>query len=480
MPDIIMSMFKKFRSLFGAQDMTAGSPFSCLLTFAIPLLVGNIAQLLYSTADAFVVGRYMGELGDVALSAIGSAMPPCNFFLVLFMGVGSGVTVMVSQYFGAKDYDNLGVSIGNSITLIVILSVFVTTVASSIAGPILRLVSTPNETFEMAKTYMTIIFLGSIGIGLYNALSSILRGLGESVFPLIVLLITVILNILLDILFVAGFGMGVAGAAIATIITQILSAIICLIKVAVMRDLFKLSIKMLKPVKRIVRQIILLGGPNAVSMAIMFASITFVQSLINSMGYMVVTAITITQRLDSFAMLPSQTFQNAAGTFTGQNIGAGEMGRVRQGTKTVFLMCLVFTSVMVASMLLFGRHMLGLFTDTESIIDMSMTFVRIATPAYLMMTLTGTLMGVMRGAGDSIGPMWMTMLNNVILRIPLTYLFAYLTRSEARPNGSPNSIFLSMLCSMFAGCIITILYYRAGKWRNKAITEKHDPEPDAA
>ena len=475
-----MYMFKKFKSLFGAQDMTVGSPFSCLLKFAIPLLIGNIAQLLYSTADAFVVGRYMGDLGDVALSAIGSAMPPCNFFLVLFMGVGSGVTIMVSQYFGARDNDSLGVSIGNSITLIVILSIFVTTVASSLAGPILRLVGTPNETYEMARTYMTIIFLGSIGIGLYNALSAILRGLGESVFPLIVLLFTVVLNIFLDILFVAGFNMGVAGAASATIITQVLSAIICLVKVAVMRDLFKLNLTMLKPVKRIVKQIIHLGGPNALSMAIMFASITFVQSLINSMGYMVVTAITVTQRLDSFAMLPSQTFQNAAGTFTGQNIGAGKMERVRQGTKTVFFMCLIFTSVMVASMLLFGRHMLGLFTETESIIDMSMTFVRIATPAYLMMTLTGTLMGVMRGAGDSIGPMWMTMLNNVIIRIPLTYMFAYFTRSDERPTGHPNSIFLSMLCSMVVGSIISILYYRAGKWRGKAITGKKDPEPDMA
>lgn len=471
-------MLKKFKSLFGAQDMTVGSTFTCLIRFAIPLLIGNIAQLLYSTADAFVVGRYMGELGDVALSAIGSAMPPCNFFLVLFMGVGSGVTVMVSQYYGAKDYDNLGVSIGNSISMIVILSIFITTAASSLAGPILRLVSTPTETFEMAKSYMTIIFLGSIGIGLYNALSSILRGLGESVFPLIVLLTTVILNIFLDILFVAGFNMGVAGAAFATVISQVLSAVICIIKVVRMRKFIRLSLPMLKPVKRVVIQIIALGGPNAVSMAIMFASIMFVQSLVNSMGYMVVTAITVTQRLDSFAMLPSQTFQNSAGTFTGQNIGAGKMDRVRQGTKTVFLMCLVITSIMVASMLLFGRYMLGLFTKTESVINMSMTFVRIMTPAYILMTLTGSLSGVMRGAGDTMGPMWITMVNNVLLRVPLAYLFAYLTRSDQNPKGNPNSIFLSMLSAMVVGSVLTILYFRAGKWKEKSVVRKRSPSFD--
>ena len=471
-------MLKKFKSLFGAQDMTVGSTFSCLIRFAIPLLIGNIAQLLYSTADAFVVGRYMGELGDVALSAIGSAMPPCNFFLVLFMGVGSGVTVMVSQYYGAKDYDNLGVSIGNSISLIVILSIFVTTVATALATPILRLVSTPAETFDMARSYMTIIFLGSIGIGLYNALSSILRGLGESVFPLLVLLTTVILNIFLDILFVAGFKMGVGGAAFATVISQVLSAVICIIKVIRMRKFIRLSLPMLRLVKRVVVQIISLGGPNAVSMAIMFASIMFVQSLVNSMGYMVVTAITVTQRLDSFAMLPSQTFQNAAGTFTGQNIGAGNMERVKQGTKTVFLMCLVITSVMVASMLLFGKYMLGLFTKTESVINMSMTFVRIMTPAYILMTLTGSLSGVMRGAGDTLGPMWITMVNNVLLRVPLAYLFAYLTRSDQNPKGNPNSIFLSMLGAMVVGGILTIIYYRAGKWKGKAVVGKKTPSFD--
>lgn len=468
-------MFSKFKSLFGAQDMTSGSVFTCLLRFAIPLLIGNVAQLMYSTADAFVVGSYMGELGDVALSAIGSAMPPCNFFLVLFMGVGSGVTVMVSQYFGAKDYENLGVSVGNSISLIVLLSIFITTVASALASPILRLVGTPSETFEMARSYMTIIFLGSIGIGLYNALSSILRGLGESVFPLIVLLTTVILNIFLDILFVAGFSMGVAGAATATIISQMLSAVICLIKVARMRNLINLQLPMLKPVKRVIVQIAALGGPNAISMAVMFASIVFVQSLVNSMGYMVVTAITVTQRLDSFAMLPSQTFQNSAGTFTGQNIGAGNMERVKLGMKTVFAMCFVFTAVMVTSMLLFGRYMLGLFTQTESIINMSMTFIRIMTPAYLLMTLTGSLTGVMRGAGDTVGPMWITLVNNVLLRVPLAYLFAHLTRSEVNPNGNPNSIFMSMLGAMVVGSVITIFYYRAGKWRGKAITGKTNP-----
>lgn len=459
-------MLSKFKALFGAQDMTVGSVFSCLIKFSIPLLIGNLAQLLYMTTDAIVVGRLVG---DVALSAIGAAMPPCNFFLALFMGIGSGVTIMVSQYFGAKDYDNLGMSIGNSMTLVAIASILITAIATPLTGSILRLVNTPAESFNMAKLYLMILFLGAAGNGFYNVLSAILRGLGNSIFPLLVLLGTVILNTGLDILFIAGFGMGVEGTAWATIIAQILSSIVCLVKIMTMKDTTKIRAFMLRPVRRITGQIIRLGGPSAISMGIMFASTIFVQSLVNKMGYMVVTAITVTQRLDSFAVIPSQTFQISAGTFTGQNIGAGLMDRVKQGTKTVVAMSLIFSAVMVASMLLFGSYMLGLFTKTESIIKMSTTFIFILSPGYIVMSLSGSWMGVMRGAGDAVGPMWLSLINSVILRIPLSYLIAYLTRSEINPNGNPNSIFFALMISMLAGCIITTIYYRAGKWRNKAI-----------
>ena len=465
-------MFKNFKALFGAQDMTVGKPFSCLLRFSVPLLIGNIAQLLYTTADAAVVGRYMGDLGDTALAAVGASMPPYNIFLVLFMGIGSGVTIMVSQYFGAKDYENLSISIGNSITMIVIASIFITAVATPLTGPMLGLVNTPTAAAEMAKTYLMILFIGAIGSGFYNCLSAILRGLGESVFPLIVLIAAVILNVGLDIFFVAGLGMGVTGAAVATIIAQFLASIACLIKVIKMRDVFVLSAPLLRPVRRIIGQIISLGGPNALSMGVIFASALFVQALVNSMGPLVLTTITVTQRVDAYAVIPSMTFQVVASTYTGQNIGAGNMERVKQGAKTVMLMCFVFTLIMVISMLLFGQYMLGLFTRTEVVINMSMTFIRIMSPAYLTMTVSGILMGVMRGAGDALGPMWIALFNNVIMRVPLSYLIAYLTKSDVNPNGHPNSVYISLLIAMVIGCIITLLYYRAGKWRDKAITGK--------
>jgi Na+-driven multidrug efflux pump len=237
-----------------------------------------------------------------------------------------------------------------------------------------------------------------------------------------------------------------------------------------MRGLVVIKLHMLRPKRRIIRQAIHLGGPTALSMGTMFASTVFVQALINSMGQTVLTATTVTQRLDAYAVIPNMTFQIVASTFTGQNIGAGNMERVKKGSWTVFLMCIIFTSVMVASMLLFGRHMLGLFTKTEAIIEMSMTFILILAPFYLAMSTSGTWMGVMRGAGDSIGPMWISLFNNVIMRVPISYLLAYLTRSALNPNGHPNSIMFGLLISMLIGCVITTVYYRAGKWRGKAIT----------
>jgi putative MATE family efflux protein len=468
-------MFKKFIALFGAQDMTVGRPFICLLKFSVPLLIGNIAQMLYTTVDSIVVGSY---IGDAALSAIGVSAPIQNMFLVVFMAIGSGVTIMVSQYFGAKEYENLGDSIGNSITLIALMSILITAIATPLTASMLRLINTPAETFEMARVYMMVLFLGSAGNGFYNVLSSILRGLGESVFPLLVLLGTVILNVFLDIWFIAGLNMGIAGAAWATVISQVLSSVICLVKIMTMRKIVIIRKSMLTLKKRIVGHIVRLGVPTGLSMGIMFLGITIIQGLVNSMGFMVTAAITATIRLDGFAVLPAQTFSMAAATFTGQNIGAGKLDRVRQGSNTVFLMCLVFTVTMVTAMLLFGQHLLRLFTDTQQLIDMGMGFIRIMTVAYIAMTINTCFSGVMRGAGDSMTPMWISMFVNVMLRIPLSYLTASLTKSQEWPNGNPDSIFYSLAIGMIVGAILTMIFYRRGKWRDKAIVDVRSSIPE--
>jgi len=463
-------MLKKFKALFGAQDMTVGSPLKCLLMFSVPLLIGNFAQLLYITVDSVVVGRFVG---DTALSAIGVTSPIQNLFLVFFMAIGSGIMVMVSQYFGAKEFDRLEKSIGNAITLITVTSIILTIVGILLTDWMLTIIDTPVETYDMAKTYLTVCFLGMAGNGFYNIMSGILRGMGESVFPLIVLLLTTVVNIVLDLWFVAGLKMGIAGAAWATIIGQTLSAIVCLVKVLMIKDIIRIKPRHLLLEKEIVLNVCRLGIPNGVAQAVMFLSTIIIQRLINSMGYMVTAAITAVLRVDAFAVIPSQTFNMSVSTFTGQNMGAGRLDRVKQGNKTVIFMGLTVTTIMVALMLLFGKWMMGLFTETQEIINMGYSFIVTMVPAYFLMTIGQSYGGVIRGAGDSMGPMWISLITNTVIRIPAAYLIAHFTISQLYPAGDPKSTFIALIIAMTLNCAATIIYYFKGPWKNKAVVGKY-------
>jgi len=466
-------MFRRLKGLFGAQDMTTGSPFKCLLMFALPMLISNIAQMLYSTADAAIVGRYVG---DNALGAVGASMPIQNLFLVFLMAIGSGVTVMVSQYFGAKDREKLGLSIGNATTLLIILSVVMTAISVPLVNPILTATKTTADMYDMASSYLTILFWGTAATGFYNVMSGVLRGLGDSVFPLLILLAAVLINIGLDILFVApwGFDMGVAGAAIATVISQIFSAVACTIRLFRMKHLFTINRDTLKLRADTVKQIVRLGLPTGIQMAVMFLSNIVMQPFMMQMttptGVNVFAALTATMRVDGFAVMPCQAFSMAASTYTGQNIGAGKLDRVKKGTWTTLAMCMTFTLVMVGAIMVFGRNVFALFTETEALIEMGMGFIKVMLPAYIIMGINMTFTGVMRGAGDSIGTMVISLLMNVFLKIPITLLLIKLSTDAMYPAGHPNSIMQAMVYCMAIGCVISLIYYRVGKWKNKGVT----------
>ena len=459
-------MLQKFKALFGAQDMTVGSPIRCLLMFSIPLLIGNMAQLLYSTVDSIVVGKYVG---DRALAAIGVDSPLLMLFLTIFMAIGAGVMIMVSQYFGAKEYEHLELTVGNSITLIAAASVVLTLGGVLLTPWMLRTIHTPQETFEMAKIYLIVCFYGTAGDGFYNIMSGVLRGMGESVFPLLVLIFTTVLNIILDLWFVIGLNMGIAGAAWATSISKTASAIVCVIKVLMAKDVCHVKAKHLRLKKYIVTNICRLGIPNGVAQGVMFLSMIYVQSLINKMGFLVTAAITAVMRVDSFALIPSQTFGMCSSTFTGQNIGAHKMDRVKKGSHQVFFMCLITSVVMIIAMLIFGKGMMGLFTDTQEVIDMGYGFILTMLPAYLLMAVGQSYGGVIRGAGDAMAPMWMSLLTNTVIRIPVMHLLIYLTKNETYPAGNPKCSFIAIVICMAVNAVITIIYYRRGKWKEKAI-----------
>ena len=465
-------MLQKINALFGAQDMTEGRPMSALLRFSVPLLIGNFAQQMYSTVDSIIIGRYVG---DKALSAIGTTLPIINLLLVLFMAISTGAGIMVAQYYGAKEKESLVRSISNAMTLVFISSLVVIAIGIPLTGSLLRLTKTPVETFDMARAYLTIVLWGTMAFGFYNIVSGILRGLGNSLFPLLTLLLTSCLNVILDIWFVAGLDMGVAGAAWATIISVAISAVICIIKLSRMKDVVRIDARSLIPCKKLTSQLLRLGLPAGITQAIFSMSMVFVQALANSMGYQVVTCTTAVMRIDGFAMMPNFTFGMAIATFVGQNIGANRMDRVNQGSKDMLKLSLFTSSVLVALLLIFGKYLITMFTSTEEIIVLGIRQIRILAAGYLAMAITQVFGGIMRGAGDTMPSMWISMFTTVVIRVPLAYLWAWFTRSQTYPAGSPDALFFSLLISWVIGAISTYLWYRRGTWRDKSLVGSRMP-----
>lgn len=459
------------KQLFAPSDMTVGKPWEKILVFTIPMLIGNIAQQLYSTVDSIVVGRYVG---DNALAAVGSASPILNLLLVLFMGISVGAGVMVSQYFGAKQRDELSKTIGNCITLTAIASIIIMIVGSIGIRPLLELLNTPDSIIDWCDSYLRILVLGIAGCAYYNILCGVLRGLGDSISALIYLLVATVINIVLDILFVAQFQMGVAGVALATVIAQAISSIMCLIKLYKMRDIFDLTPAYLKVSAKHTSTIIRLGLPSGLTQAIFSMAMIIVQSLTNSFGEMVIAANVIIMRVDGFAMMPNFSFGTAMTTYAGQNVGAKRLDRVEQGAKQGTLIAVGTSTVITCLILIFGKYLMGIFTSTSELVNLSANMMRILAAGYIAMAVTQCLSGIMRGAGDTMTPMWISLVTTVAIRVPLAYALAYLTRSPEHPNGAYQSLFISLLTSWVMGALITAFFYHRGGWKQKGLLAKSE------
>lgn len=454
------------KKLFEPMDMTVGKPWKSIAMFSIPMLIGNVAQQLYSTVDSIVVGHYVG---DNALAAVGSATPLFNMLLVLFVGISAGVGIMVSQYFGAKSREELSKTIGTSIILTAVISLFMMIVMPPFIRNLLEMLNTPASILEDCTSYLVILLYGGAGMAYYNILSGILRGMGDSFSALIYLLIATVLNIGLDILFVAQFDMGVAGVALATVIAQGISAALCLWKLMNMRAVFDLGKKELKMSKQYVAQIVRLGLPSGLTQAILSSAMIIVQSLTNSFGEMFIAANVIVMRVDGFAMMPNFSFGMAMTTYAGQNVGAKKYDRVVKGAKQGTILAVVCSAVITGVILLFGKYLMAIFTDTKELVDMSYYMMCILAVGYIAMAVNQSLSGVMRGAGDTVTPMWISLCTTVLLRVPIAYGISYLTRTAELPYGRSECIQISLLISWCMGAILTFIFYKVGKWKQKAI-----------
>ena len=455
-----------FRNLFSAKDMTQGAPWKRILEFSVPMLIGNIVQQLYNTADSIIVGLYVG---DNALAAVGSAGPVMMILMAMFMGVATGAGIIISQTFGAKDREGLSKGIGNCLILAFFVSIIGMIVGPLITRPMLRLLSTPESIMDMCAEYLIIFFLGFGGFCFYNILSGVLRGLGDSVSALGFLALTAVMNIILNLWFVAGFDMGVSGVALATIISQFISAFFCFRKLMKMRDVFDLNRSTVKFDRAIAGRIIKIGIPAGVTQMIMSMANMLVQRLTNSMGEAVIAANVMLMRVDGFAMMPNFSFGQAMSVFAGQNVGARKYDRLGQGFKQGMIISVGTSIALTGILLMVNRFLFGCFTTTASLIELATGMMNIMAVGYACVAITQVCGGVMRGAGDTVTPMWISIATTIALRLPIAYIMAAMTKSEAWPNGHPYSLSASIVTAWVLGGVISVIAYRMGKWKKNLV-----------
>ena len=347
-------------------DMTQGSPARLILFFALPLLVGNMFQQLYNMVDSIVVGRFVGS---TALAAVGTAFPVVFLLSSMFMGLGIGAMVMVSQFYGAGDAERLKATIDTIYTALIVGIVPLSIVGILVSRPIIALLAVPADTADQCWIYMVIVLGGLIGSLGYNANSGILQGLGDSKTPLLFLVIACIINIVLDLLFVVVFHWGVAGVAIATIIAQAFSWIFGIFYINKKYPQIHIHPFCFKFDKALFGQIVKLGVPAGVQQALFSFGVMAMQRLINSYGSAFMAGFNGANKLDTFAFMPIQSFATAATTFVGQNIGANRPERVHKGTVATLWMSCGFSVLVAALLLPTGRFCMRLFSTEPAVID---------------------------------------------------------------------------------------------------------------
>lgn len=388
-------------------DMTEGSPLGLLIRFAIPLLIGNLFQQVYNLVDSIIVGKLVGSQ---ALAAVGASGSISFLFFALCNGVGSGGGIITSQMFGRKDVKQVKKCISNTAYIMLLFSVVVGTVAFFLAKPLLILLKTPDDIFPDSIAYLRVMCIGIIFVALYNFASSMLRSLGDSITPLCFLIGSTILNGVLDFVFVYYFHMGVLGAAVATMISQLIAGTSCLIYAAKTNPFFKLSKEDMQYDRSICNSIIKIGVPLSLQFSLIAISTMALQRVVNSFGSVTVAAFTAISRIEQVIHQPYQTLSASLSTYTGQNYGARNKKRILKGYHTGMLIMVVFTVIMLPLMQLFGDNIMRIFVNDAEVIAMGATAIKISSLFYVFLGMIYAIRGVLNGLSDS----FFAMLNGVV------------------------------------------------------------------
>ena len=437
------------------RDMTEGSIVKQIILFALPLMLGNVFQMLYNTVDSIVVGNFVGTQ---ALAAVGATTMIVNMMVFFFNGFSTGAGVVISNLFGARDMKALHKAIETTMAATFLLSLLFTVAGVAAVRPMLRFMSTPEDVFDEATVYLQIYIGGISGLLVYNMGSGILRAVGDTMRPLYFLILTSILNILLDLVFVLGLHSGIAGVAWATILSQFISAFLILLLLTRSTDIYRLTWHDLKIDRAILGRIFAVGLPAAIQSVITAFSNVFVQSYVNFFGSSCMAGWSCYNKLDQFIMLPMQSMAMAATTFVSQNIGAGKENRANKGTAAAVSMSVGVTAVIAAVLCLFAAPAVGLFTPDGSVIAFGVLFIR-ANSFFLMFNCVNhVLAGALRGRGDSRGPMIIMLLSFVGIRQVYLYIVTHFIAN------TPFLVGFGYPVGWTTCCIIELTYFFL-RWR---------------
>ncbi len=439
------------------RDMTAGSIVRQVILFSLPLMLGNIFQMMYNTVDSIVVGNFVGK---EALAAVGSTTMIVNMLVFFFNGFSVGAGVVIAQHFGARDMDRLHSAVETTMAVTFLLCGVFTLIGIASVRPMLRLMSTPDDVFEDAVTYLTIYFWGFAGLLVYNIGSGILRAVGDTTRPLMFLVLTSLLNIVLDLAFVIGLKAGIAGVAWATILSQLVSAVLTLRLLTMTKEIYRLVWRDLRIEGAVLRRIFAVGLPAGIQSVITAFSNVFVQGYVNHFGSSCMAGWSCYNKLDGFIMLPMQSTAMAATTFVSQNIGAKQYNRANRGTRDTIMLSVGITAVIAVILVVFAVPAVGLFSRDSSVIEYGVLFLRANTFFLLFNCVNHTLAGALRGRGDSRGPMFIMLLSFVAIR--QIYLFI-VTRFIAN---TPFLVGFGYPVGWMCCCAIEVSYYIV-KWRRR-------------
>lgn len=444
------------------KDLTEGKEGKLILNFALPMLLGNVFQQLYNVVDSIIIGKFLGK---EALAAVGASFPLIFTLIAFIIGLTIGATVVISQYFGAKQMDQVSCAIDTLYIFIFLASIVLTAIGILFSNWIFRLIGLPAEVIPIAVDYFNVYALGFVFFFGFQGTSAILRGLGDSKTPLYFLILSTVINIGLDLFFVLGLNWGVRGVAAASVISQIGAFMAIVLYLNKYHPFLKFSPLKMRFDRDIFNKSLKIGLPSGMQMTFVSIGFLALYKIVNVFGTATIAAYSIAMRIDSFASLPAMNFSTALSTFVGHNIGANKYERIGKGLRATLKMTIVISVAVSIFSIILAKPLFYLFTNDMEVVDIGVHYLYIVSPFYLIFSSMFVLMGLLRGSGDTVMPMIFTIISLWIVRIPASYFLSQELGVHGIWWGIPVAWVIGMGASMW--------YYSTGKWKNKSIIKHH-------